>query len=342
MSRDGPSEDVDASIPLVSPRAQNLPDIDSAVARLEEHIHIAMGSGDPASRKPREHDTYTIPESSYHSSDIVGERHRSISPSFNQWEPSRELEDEEDLGGDYSRSEHDSSTAGILWRRMRIVPKGSSTDPFSDHVGVTRAEYGATHLGKGATSTRHPGEVRFDQHDQLALYSNLLPYQYAPNFSDPNPGVHRPQYNTSHQYPQATSSTTSSYDYDPEGYAMYSTPNKLYSHPRNSLPISRSPTPSGTASRPSLPSAVASGLTRRVLSSKENTPRGSGAYGTKDEEDFEVENHVPATIPSPIVDLNTMHFGLPPRKQRRRHQEGRKLVPLTQCVQRFYFFSQDF
>jgi hypothetical protein len=289
-----------------------------------------MESDESASREPQEHsrwNTYTVPENSYYSSDIVGERYHSISPSINQWKPSSmELEDEEDLGGDHSRSQYRASTGETFWQRMRIVPKGSPIDPFSDNAGANSAGYGAIPMGKGATSTGHSAEVRFDQQDHLASHPKSRPHQYSPNYPDQNQGDYRPQ------YPQATSSTTSSYDYDPEGYAMYSTPNKMYSHPRNSLAISRSPTPSHAASRPSLPSVMTSSLTRRVLSSKENTPNRSSAYGTKDEEDFEVESYVPAALPSPIVDSTTMHFGLPPRKQRRRHQEGRKLVPLTQCV----------
>lgn len=323
MSRDGTPDEIEASIPLASPRAQHFPDLDAAVLRLEEHINM---NGDASGPDERSRWNAALPENSYCSSGVVGERYGAMSPFVNEWESSETVpEDEEDLGGYPSHSQHAAPTRETPWHRMRIVPKSSPIDPFADNAGANSAEYGAIPIGKGAASRPFI--------DQPTLHSNTQSPQHSPSSSNQNQDAYRHQYTNSFQYPQATASTSSSHDYDPEGYAMYSTPNKLYSHPPNSLPISRSPTPSDTPPRPSLPSATTSRLTRRVLSSKENTPRRPGVYNPKDEEDYEVENHVSAPLPSPIVDTTTMHFGLPPRKQRRRHQEGRKLVPLTQCVQ---------
>ena len=320
MSRVGASDEVDA-IPLVSPRAQTFPDLDGAVSRLEKHI--TMNSDASTSGEPQGHswNAYNLPES----------RYRSSSPSVKDWDLSRMGPgEEEDLAEDSSRSEHAASTRETPWQRMRIVPKGGPIDPFTDSAG-----YGAIPIGKDVPLSPPLDEVPVDQHDHQAPHPEPRLHQYPSNVSDQNQDAYRQQYINSYQYPQATSSTfstSSSYDYDPEAYAMYSTPDKMHSHPRNSLPISRSPTPNVTPTHPSLPSAVTSRLTRRILSSKENTPKRPNAYIMKDEEDYEVENHVSAAPPSPVVDSSTMHFGLPPRKQRRRHQEGRKLVPLTQCV----------
>lgn len=298
------SEDEDGfTVPLVSPRVQNFSELDDTVSRLEDHItreEVSFASGEA---QHYTHETgFTMPDSAYSTASATDiglpETH---GPPSRKWERRDLAPNHDELVRKGYRS---SPNNEVSWQQMKLIPKGTPIDPFSDTIPDQDAAYGAVPIGYGRPSS-FPAEVA----------NTISPPQYPANY----------------QYSQPTSSTAySSHDYDPERFAIDSTPNKLYSHPRNSVPQSRSPTPSETPPRPTPYYHPPSGLTRRVLSSKENNPiRGSRARSPEGHE-YEIPKAAILSEPSPMMDSTTMHFGLPPRKQRRRNQGVRKLVPLTQ------------
>ncbi|KAF8313453.1 hypothetical protein DL93DRAFT_2081168 [Clavulina sp. PMI_390] len=206
-------------------------------------------------------------------------------------------------GSSPSRAQQPRSSG--QWQHMKLLPKGRPIDPFSDVEKSADASYGAVPIGLGRPN--HP----------LSQYSQQT-------------GTTQTTSSHSTGFPSSyhTAATSNSHDYDPERYAVDSTPKKPFALSRKSIPRSRSPTPVETPPRTTqyyFPSSSA--LTRRVFSGKENEPSAN----TRNEPRpmFDALKTQPVANSSPVVDATTMHFGLPPKKQRRRNQGARKLVPLT-------------
>lgn len=293
----------DSAVPLVSPRAQSFADTDDTVSRLEEHIAQQDDVfGDHQEHAPIQRPDTTFSESSYYSRSSPSRAMDTGSSRLPRW--SRYDASSAPRSNSVAPYPSQSEQQETKWQRMRLIPKQSLADPFSD-PSSTPIVYGA------APAT--PLDYTFP--------SNAIP----PSVSPVNEHPSRP----------VSSAPYSSHDYDPEAHAIDSTPDKLYSHQHDRFPPSRSPTPEPSPTPPptrrAIPSTLPSGLTRRVLSSKENTPLRS--FPPKVEAERSPQKQAPVPETSPMVESATMHFGLPPKKQRRRHQGARKLVPLTQYVE---------
>lgn len=202
------------------------------------------------------------------------------------------------------------------WQQMKITPRKSFHDPFTDSPQEPEVIWSASPLDTARSPTTN----------------TTTRNEY------PDPVLPPPRMNS-----KPSSPYTSAHDYDPEGYAMDSSPGKLYSNKHNQFPRSRSPTPAASPPKPRLPSTLPSGLIRRAVSGKENTtpttqPRSKAfqyaeAGYESDPEPIATKPRVappPVSLNSPRLDT-TQHFGAPPRKQRRRNPAGgKKKIPLMQ------------
>lgn len=308
----------ESSVPLVSPHAQSYPYSTSAQSQLEDTT-ISDGSDPFLESYHASNATQQTGTSYSHPSQYTRTSNTTGMISSTQDTPSNWFRHDavhEDSASDYpdTRSSEPQSNGGhdrnSTWQRMNLAPRVSTHDPLSDATEPSGVLWSASPVNEDHTTH---------------AYTPNKPARIAP-----------PQLNSTQSSPH-----TSAHDYDPERHALDSTPGNLYSHKYNHFPRSRSPTPAMSPSRPSLPSTLPTGLTRRVLSSKENTPPRSRAYQYA-EAGFEPEpepvairlqnkNETKVPIGSPVAGSTTQHFGLPPRKQRRRYQEGAKTkIPLIQ------------
>jgi hypothetical protein len=184
------------------------------------------------------------------------------------------------------------------------------------------------------------------QSENSAYSTQENPFNQAESHYDPTSHNSEPISHSIKQYDTAFASQLQSshspLDYDPEHFAPDTTPEKPYSHAHNLFSRSQSATPDNSPlPLRRAPTSGQVGLTRRVLSSsgKENIPPYDTveSRSTSHSYDYEafVEKEVKASSSSrenqtPLANSQTTHFGLPPRKQRRRYQGGKKIVPLTQ------------
>lgn len=242
-------------------------------------------------------------------------------------------------------------------------PPQNSTPSPTDY----RSEYSPQHLVTNSWTGHLQSESTGSQYDHDPRSQSPYVHHDSQNTTPPqpyyagetaNPFIDRTQYppRSSYTYNASSNSThpnhtqpssASPSDYDPEHYAPDTTPGK-YSRPGNLFPRSRSATPGASPIFSQRgPSTGPPGLTRRVVSSgKENSPTRpqtqsratshSYPHDSHDDGFDETEKLRPLSMEgvgvgaTPVVDSETTHFGLPPKRQRRRRHSIKKLVPLTQ------------
>lgn len=292
-----PVSDYDPDAPL--PSALRFSEVDLAVAQLEQRMspmpqHHNEIASDTATLMYPEQTGTTLSDGSGSSKVTSATQSTAVASDRGRWGQ----KDAYTWHEYYKDTEHDKLQRQDVPFKQPWSRVGTPTNPFGDHA-----------LSAPIVA---PAAVHYHNERSNASLSSFPHLEAAirtvSNQTQPHPPNH------------------DSFDHDPENYAPEGPANEFYTRPIYNPPRSRSPTPEEALRAPSVKPSVVAPKRTIIPAQEEVAPIVSRISGNR----LETEKPAVQTVPSPIPESSTMHFGSPPKKQRRRNQGLKKIVPLTQ------------